>query len=134
MKDVDDRDVQAVADYKGKVIVLDFWATWCVPCKAEIPWFVEFQKQYGAQGLQVVGVSVDDTVDKLKPYRAATGRQDELLRCAAGSLIGHDDVQDALLRTDRIGIPVTAVLISQRDGKICASHTGSMGTKADVRN
>ncbi len=41
-------------------MVLNFWATWCPPCKAEIPWFVELQKRYGAQGLQVVGVNMDD--------------------------------------------------------------------------
>src|SRR5690606_41453693 len=59
-----------LADFKGKVILLDFWATWCPPCKAEIPGFVELQEQYGEQGLQVVGVSVDDPPEKLKPFRS----------------------------------------------------------------
>ena len=49
-----------LSDLRGKAVVLNFWATWCPPCKAEIPWFVEMQKRYGAQGLQVVGVSMDD--------------------------------------------------------------------------
>jgi peroxiredoxin len=49
-----------LSDLRGKAVVLNFWATWCPPCKAEIPWFVELQKRYGAQGLQVVGVSMDD--------------------------------------------------------------------------
>jgi peroxiredoxin len=48
----------------GKIVVLNFWATWCPPCKDEIPWFVDLQKQYGAQGLQVVGVSMDDPSDR----------------------------------------------------------------------
>ena len=49
-----------LSDLRGKAVVLNFWATWCPPCKEEIPWFVEFQKRYGSQGLQVVGVSMDD--------------------------------------------------------------------------
>jgi thiol-disulfide isomerase/thioredoxin len=45
---------------KGKAVLLNFWATWCSPCKIEMPWFVELQKQYGPQGLQIVGVAMDD--------------------------------------------------------------------------
>src|SRR5438477_6929365 len=47
-------------DFRGKAVLLNFWATWCEPCKIEMPWFVELQKQYGPQGLQVVGVAMDD--------------------------------------------------------------------------
>ena len=49
-----------LSDLRGKAVVLNFWATWCPPCKEEIPWFVELQKRYGPQGLQIVGVSMDD--------------------------------------------------------------------------
>jgi peroxiredoxin len=49
-----------LSDLRGKAVVLNFWATWCPPCKAEIPWFIQMQKRYGAEGLQVVGVSMDD--------------------------------------------------------------------------
>jgi len=49
-----------LSDYRGKGVLLNFWATWCQPCKIEMPWFVELQKQYGPQGLQVVGVAMDD--------------------------------------------------------------------------
>lgn len=49
-----------LSDLRGKAVVLNFWATWCPPCKAEIPWFIDLQKHYGSQGLQIVGVSMDD--------------------------------------------------------------------------
>jgi len=49
-----------LSDLRGKAVLLNFWATWCSPCKIEMPWFVELQKQYGPQGLQVVGVAMDD--------------------------------------------------------------------------
>ena len=53
-----------LSDLRGKAVVLNFWATWCPPCKEEIPWFVDLQKRYGEQGLQIVGVSMDDDGDQ----------------------------------------------------------------------
>jgi len=50
-----------LSDFRGKPVVLNFWATWCGPCKIETPWLVEMQNQYGAQGLQIVGVAMDDS-------------------------------------------------------------------------
>jgi thiol-disulfide isomerase/thioredoxin len=50
-----------LSDLRGKAVLLNFWATWCTPCKIEMPWFVELQKQYGPQGLQIVGVAMDDS-------------------------------------------------------------------------
>ena len=49
-----------LSDFRGKAVLLNFWATWCGPCKIEMPWFVELQQKYGSQGLQVVGVAMDD--------------------------------------------------------------------------
>ncbi len=49
-----------LSDLRGKAVLLNFWATWCEPCKIEMPWFVELQNQYGSQGLQIVGVAMDD--------------------------------------------------------------------------
>lgn len=49
-----------LSDFRGQAVLLNFWATWCSPCKIEMPWFVELQKQYGPQGLAVVGVAMDD--------------------------------------------------------------------------
>ncbi|MDD5200400.1 MAG: TlpA disulfide reductase family protein [Terrimicrobiaceae bacterium] len=59
LKDVDGKTVKS-SDFAGKVVILDFWATWCPPCKLEIPGFAELQKKYGKQGLVVVGVSLDE--------------------------------------------------------------------------
>ncbi len=123
LKDVNGKNV-TLASLKGKVVLLDFWATWCGPCKIEIPWFIEFQNKYGASGLQVVGVSVDDTIDKLKPYVADMKMNYPILQG-----LGHDDVQDAY--GPIWGIPVTVVI--SRDGKICAKHTG-MSSKESFEN
>ncbi|MBV9573855.1 MAG: TlpA family protein disulfide reductase [Acidobacteriales bacterium] len=53
-----------LSDFKGKAVLLNFWATWCEPCKIEMPWFVDLQNKYGAQGLQVLGVAMDDSDKK----------------------------------------------------------------------
>ena len=114
LKDVQGKNFR-LADHKGKVILLDFWATWCGPCKIEIPWFIEFQKTYGPQGLQVIGVSVDDTVEKLRPYVKEYKMNYPVLQG-----LHHDDIQDAY--GPLWGIPVTAII--SRDGKVCAKHSG----------
>jgi len=53
-----------LSDYRGKAVLLNFWATWCEPCKIEMPWFADLQKKYEAQGLQVLGVAMDDATPK----------------------------------------------------------------------
>jgi peroxiredoxin len=53
-----------LSDFHGKAVLLNFWATWCEPCKIEMPWFVQLQQQYGPKGLQVLGVAMDDTDPK----------------------------------------------------------------------
>ncbi len=59
LESLDGRDMR-LSDFRGKAVLLNFWATWCGPCKIEMPWFVELQKQYGPEGLQIVGVAMDD--------------------------------------------------------------------------
>jgi len=123
LKDINNQDVR-LASLKGKVILLDFWATWCGPCKIEIPWFIEFQKKYASSGLQVIGISVDDTLDKLKPFVSEMKMNYTVLQG-----LDHDDVQDAF--GPIFGVPVTLVI--SRDGKICTRHVG-LSSKPDFEN
>jgi peroxiredoxin len=55
-----DGKTMKLSDFRGKAVLLNFWATWCEPCKIEMPWFVDFEKKYGSQGLEIVGVAMDD--------------------------------------------------------------------------
>src|SRR5215469_6386491 len=55
-----DGKTMKLSDFRGKAVLLNFWATWCEPCKIEMPWFVDFEKKYGPEGLEVVGVAMDD--------------------------------------------------------------------------
>ena len=105
--------------FKGKVILLNFWATWCPPCELEIPWLVEIQRAH-PNDVVVLGVSIDDTPEKLKPY--AAGKQMNY-----PVLVGLDreDVQDAY--GPLLGIPVSVFI--DRDGKISSRHSG-IATKA----
>lgn len=114
LKDLEGNDVTLSA-YKGHVIVLDFWATWCAPCKIEIPNFVELYERYRAQGLVVLGVSVDDPVATLKPFA-------ERYKMSYPVLVGADreDLKNAF--GPPVGYPTSFVI--DRDGKICVSHTG----------
>jgi thiol-disulfide isomerase/thioredoxin len=69
LTDLDGKNV-SLSDYKGRPVLVNFWATWCGPCKVEMPWFEEFQKQYGAQGFQILGLTDDvdagkDTITKV---------------------------------------------------------------------
>jgi len=74
LKTVDGKQVK-LSDLRGKAVLLNFWATWCEPCKVEIPWFVDLQKQYGGQGLEIVGVAMDDNAspDKIGKFAQQLG-------------------------------------------------------------
>jgi thiol-disulfide isomerase/thioredoxin len=116
LKDMNGVDVK-LASFKGKPIIVNFWATWCGPCRAEIPSLVELQTQYGAEGKDIVilGISVDDPIEKLKPYAAQTKMNYPVL---VGN--GRDDVQDAF--GPLWGIPVTVFI--DREGRIAKKHSG----------
>ncbi len=65
----------SLTSYKGKAVLINFWATWCAPCKIETPWLVELRNQYAAQGFEILGVSTDD-IDADNPKTLATEKQD----------------------------------------------------------
>lgn len=113
VKDMNGKDVN-FAQFKGKVILLNFWATWCGPCTAEIPGFVELQSQY-RKDLVILGLSVDDPVEKVRPFAAKYKMNYPVL---IG--LGRDDVQDAYGPV--WGLP-TSFLIG-RNGLVCKKHMG----------
>jgi thiol-disulfide isomerase/thioredoxin len=113
LKDMNGVDVK-LDSFKGKVILLNFWATWCGPCKAEIPSLVELQEKY-ADDLVVLGFSVDDPAEKMKPYAEEYKVNYPLL---VGN--GREDVQNAF--GPLLGIPVSVII--GRDGVIAKKHTG----------
>ena len=108
-------DEVSLAALKGKVILLNFWATWCGPCKIEIPGFVELQDQYGDQGFQVLGVSVDDTPEQIRPFA-------EEFAVNYPMLVGRDrdDFQEAY--GPIWGLPVSIWI--DREGTLCRTHLG----------
>jgi len=103
-----------LSDYKGQVVVLDFWATTCGGCKVEIPWFMEFKSKYKAAGLAVIGVSMDDDGWKaVKPYV-------EQKKINYPVVVSTEDV--AKLYGGVQELPMT--LLIDRDGKVADTHVG----------
>lgn len=120
LKDMNGKDV-ILSAYRGQVILLNFWATWCGPCRVEIPGFVELYKKYRSQGFVVLGVSADDPVAKLKPFATQLKMNYPVL---VGN--GREDLQKAF---PWIGLPNTFII--GRDGTICHEHTG-LATKDQI--
>jgi peroxiredoxin len=103
-----------LSDMKGKVVLLNFWATWCGPCKVEIPWFMDFQKSYKDREFAVVGVSMDeDGWDAVKPYL-------EQHKINYRVVIGNDQISQLFGSID--SLPTT--LIIDREGRIASMHVG----------
>ncbi|HKD79540.1 MAG TPA: TlpA disulfide reductase family protein [Candidatus Angelobacter sp.] len=67
LKTLDGKTVH-LRDYQRKAVLLNFWATWCVPCKEEIPWLIDFQKQYGPKGLVILGIAMDSSSGPIKKF------------------------------------------------------------------
>lgn len=110
-------------DYRGKVVVLDFWATWCHGCKEEIPWFAEFQRKYGDQDLRVIGVSLDDEGWKVvKPFIKAASVPYRIV-------LGND----ATAKAYGIGNMPDTFLID-REGRIAATNIGMVDRSGLEKN
>jgi len=107
-----------LSDYRGKVVLLNFWATWCGPCTLEIPWFVEFEREYKTQGLAIVGVSMDEEGwNAIKPYVAEHKMNYRVL-------LGDDSVSQLYGGVD--SLPTTFII--DRAGKVAfPPHIGLAG-------
>jgi peroxiredoxin len=112
LTDADGKDVR-LAELKGKVVLVNFWATWCEGCQVEIPWFVEFQKRYGGEGLVIVGMSMDD--DGWKSVRPWIKENN----------VNYSIVMSKPELAKQYGLqtmPLTVLI--DRKGRIAASHCG----------
>jgi peroxiredoxin len=122
LKDADGKTVH-ISDYKGKVVLLDFFATWCGPCKIEIPWFKEMERKNKDRGFAVLGVSMDDEGwEIVKPFLADLGVNYRVV-------IGND--QTASMYGGVEALPTTFLI--DKEGRIAAVHVG-LASKQDFED
>ena len=116
-----DGGTATLADYAGRVLLLNFWATWCLPCRAEMPWFVDFQSEFGDDGFAVLGVSVDE------PGRAIV--EPFLDRSPVNYRIALADTVERLAPFGPKNVLPTTWLID-RQGRVAAEHVGLVSREA----
>ena len=118
LKDANGDEVN-LSSLKGRVVLVNFWATWCEGCQLEIPWFIQFQKEYQEQGLVVIGVSMDaDGWKSVKPWLKEK-------KVNYSIVIGNQELGN---RYGLDGMPLTTLI--DRDGKIASSHSGLVNKTA----
>ena len=103
----------SLSEYKGKVVLLNFWATWCDPCRREIPRFVDLQKKYAGRGLQIVGISLDDDAKAVPPFY-------QEFKMNYPVAIGDEKLAESFGNV--LGLPVNFLI--DRDGRIAVRHLG----------
>ncbi|HEY2546568.1 MAG TPA: TlpA disulfide reductase family protein [Candidatus Acidoferrum sp.] len=124
LKDLDGKDV-SLSEYKGKVVLVNFWATWCDPCRGEIPELIELQHKYGPRGFVLLGIALDEEGKSVVAPFVAKERFDvngQKLPMDYKILIGNEDAADKF--GGLFGYP-TSILIS-RDGKQVKRVTGAI--------
>jgi peroxiredoxin len=118
LKDITGQTVK-LSDYHGKVVLLNFWATWCEPCQEEIPWFIDFQQSLKDRNFAVLGVSMDDDGwDSVKPFL-------EHNKINYRVVIGTEELSNKFGGID--ALPTTFIL--DREGRIAAAHVGLVSKK-----
>jgi peroxiredoxin len=146
---IDGKQVK-LSELRGKAVLVNFWATWCGPCKLEIPWFLDLQKQYGSQGLVILGIAMDDNPDVVPkfaqemkidypvlignekvaeqyggveglPQTFYVGRDGRIVKKVAG-VISHSDVEDGIKQA--LGTSPSTSRHRVPDLKMLATHTG----------
>src|SRR5713101_3938542 len=115
LKDLEGHE-ESLGQFKGKIVLVNFWATWCGPCRIEIPWLMALQEKYGPQGFTVLGVAMDEegksaVVPFVQNERFKLGTQSQPMNYPI--LIGNDDAAEKF--GGLVGLPTT-ILIS-RDGR-----------------
>ncbi len=118
LKGVDGNDL-TLSSLKGKVVIIDFWATWCPPCREEIPGFIELYKKYKDQGLEIIGISVDKDENKLKKFVADNGVNYPIVSFTKDVTEAYGGIQS---------IPTTFILDHQLN--IVGKHVGFVETAA----
>jgi thiol-disulfide isomerase/thioredoxin len=121
-KDLQGTDVP-LASLKGKVVVVNFWATWCEPCQVEIPWMIGFQQKYGGRGFTLLGVAMDEEGKSVvEPYVQKTQFDVSGTKMTMNYpiVLGNDDLADKF--GGLLGLPTTFVI--SRDGKIVKRYIG----------
>lgn len=117
LKDFEGRP-RTLADYRGKILVINYWATWCAPCREEIPLFVRLQRDYAAKNVQFIGIAIDQ-VDKVRVFA-------EEYRINYPLLIGGLDAVELSRKTGNTAGVLPYTLLVGSDGRSAVSLVGSL--------